>query len=584
MTSSSSGEGLSGPSTPFLLKVQVFTAGFAVMSLELLGSRIIARGFGSTTWTWGSLIGVVLAGLAAGYQVGGKLADKSPTRGKFAAILFLGGFLLVMVPQLSPYEMSFVTSVIPADLPYAPLVATTLILGLQTFVLGLTSPYAVRLASKEIRTVGKVTGSLYSLSTLGSIVGTFGTVYVLLPSFDVDIIVTAMGIVVMGVSISPPRRKSTAAAMVLLLLVLTPTLVAAAPQVAPTKNGGLVVLEKETPYSSMDVVDFGNERILYLNGLIHSGTDLGNSTKLVFQYSTYFNLGMQLRPNASRVLVVGGGGFSVPKYFLSAYPKIRIDVAEIDPDVIATAFSYFGLTSNPRLTIYNEDARVFLGETTATYDLVVLDAYGKTYVPFHLMTKEFFGLLSRHLVEGGVVISNIIGSLEGDASALMRAYYKTALTSFGDSVVFHVDTPVKTSVQNLEIAFMRLGGVGLRASVEQVQSELQPYMFFKASEGAVPVGGYVSHLVEPALDLTGASTLTDSYAPVESLLNPITGTHYELERQFGSLIPALRVPLWLSLLTVGESLAVCGMWLYNARRDSSEQDPGQASGPLSVPA
>jgi len=317
-------------------------------------------------------------------------------------------------------------------------------------------------------------------------------------------------------------------------------------------------------------------RILYLNGLPHSGMYLGNSTQLVFQYSTYFNLGMQLDPGAKDVLFIGGGGFSGPKFFLAAYPHVHVDVAEIDPDVIDTAQSYFGLKPDPRLTIFSEDARVYLGETDKTYDLVILDAYAKTYVPFHLMTKEFFKLLSDHLAENGIVISNLIGSLEGDSSNLVRSYYSTLSTLFNDSALFEVDYPNSSSVQNIELVFRRPQGQPLASAIQQVDENITALFGEAAAVDIAPTGGYVQHMYSSRVRVDDVPLLTDNYAPVEALLNPITGEPYSLEQQFGRLVPTTQVPEGQSLLMIGEASILGVAWLFIASR-KSELGPMESS-------
>ena len=555
------------------LRVQVFASGFAVMALELLGSRLITPVFGSSIWTWGSLIGVVLAGLSIGYQAGGRLADRSPSMRKFSTVLFLGGILTVLVPLLAPFAVQVSVNPFLGD-QYGPLLATSLILGVQTVVLGMTTPYAVRIASKSVDSVGNVAGTLYSVSTVGSIVGTFGTVFVLIPAFDIRAIISVLGVALMVVSVPLLPRRSSIAAVILLALIISPTFVQAAPQATLTKNGGWVAYEKETPYSILDVVNYPGVRLLYLNGLIHSGEDLANTTRLYYQYSTYFNLGMQLNPEAKNVLFVGGGGFSGPKFFLSAYPQVHIDVAEIDPDVIDAARNYFDLRPDPRLTIFNEDGRVYLGETTKDYDVVVLDAYAKTYVPFHLMTEEFFSLLSSHLTQKGVVVSNLIGSIEGDTSKLIRSYYSTLSRVYDDSALFQVDTTDRSTVQNVEFVFRRQHGPMIASAIEQVEGNFSSGLAQAAAVGMAPTGGYQAHIVSSAIPVDDVPVLTDNFSPVEALLNPITGHPYTLEQEYGRLVTTTQLPQGTTILLIGEASALTGWWLFVTLR---RKGPGAES-------
>jgi spermidine synthase len=507
-----------------LLRLQVFTSGFAVMALELLGSRLVTPIFGSSIWTWGSLIGVVLSGLAAGYRFGGWMADRSPTPRKFSMVVFAGGILVLLVPFIAPYALSLSQYAGLGD-EYGPLLGTALILLLPTFVLGMTSPYAIKLASQTLSSVGNVSGNLYSLSTVGSIAGTFGTVFILVPLLDVRVIILALGLAVIGVSLLGLPRSSAPFAL-LVLLVVSSSLTQSAPQVA--LHNGSAIYEKQTPYSTLDVVDVGSLRTLFLNGIPQSSMDLNHPDQLVYQYTVYFNLGMQVNPNATQVLFVGGGGFSGPKFFLSTYPHVHVDVAEVDPDVIDTAMKYFEVSPNPRLTIFNEDGRVYLSETSKAYDIIVLDAYAKTYVPFHLLTYEFIKVVASHLSPNGMVISNLIGSLNGPTSNLVRAEYRTATKVLNNSAVFETIFS-SSSVQNLLLVFT--------PSPTPLASSVARPDVSNGRTSVAPSEGYSQHLYRGTLKLDDVPLLTDGYAPVESLIDPLTGSPYVIEQEFGRLTP-----------------------------------------------
>ncbi len=526
------------------LRLQVFSSGFAVMALELLGSRLVTPIFGSSIWTWGSLIGVVLAGLAAGYRFGGWMADRSPTTRKFSMIVFIGGILILLVPFIAPYALSFSQYAGLGD-EYGPLLGTILILLLPTFVLGMTSPYAIKLASQTLSSVGNVSGNLYSLSTIGSIAGTFGTVFVLIPLLDVRVIILALGLAVIGASLLGLPRSSAVFA-ILVLLVVSTSLTQAAPQVA--LHNGSSIYEKQTPYSTLDVVDVGNVRTLFLNGIPQSSMEINNPTHLVYDYTTFFNLGMQMHPNSTQVLFVGGGGFSGPKFFLSTYPHIHIDVAEVDPDVIDTAMKYFAVSPNPRLTIFNEDGRLYLSETSKTYDVIILDAYAKSYVPFHLLTHEFIKLVASHLNPNGVVVSNLIGSLQGSTSNLVRAEYRTVNDILNNSAVFETIYSPST-VQNLLLA-----ATPSRTPIADSISRLN------ASELASqvsPTGGFAQHLYQGTIRTDDMPVLTDNYAPVESLIDPLTGSAYVIEQEYGRLTPTTS---FLGTESVGGLLLIGVAW------------------------
>jgi len=204
------------------------------------------------------------------------------------------------------------------------------------------------------------------------------------------------------------------------------------------------------------------------------------------------------------------------------------DVVEVDPDVIDVAQRYFSVQPSPRLAIINEDARIYLTRTEKLYDLIVLDAYAKTYVPFHLMTTEFMQILHSRLTPRGVVVSNLIGSLSGDTSDLVRAEYKTITFIIPNIAVFATSGFVG-SVQNIMLVFARPASPSL---IQLFGSE--------PSTANIPVPpNYLSHMYQGQLQTDDVPVLTDGYAPVEDLLNPVTGRPYIIEQQFGRVVPVV---------------------------------------------
>ncbi|GKS61792.1 spermidine synthase [Candidatus Nitrosocosmicus sp.] len=420
---------LKGPSRAFtILSLLVLVAGLVTMSLEFSVSRLLIPIFGSTIYTWGSLIGVVLVGLSGGYHLGGRLADKNPNFEKFCSILFSAGLYILFIPMISAIIIDFTIGITntltdPNLDSYASnlnsLVATFILIITPTLLLGMVSPYAVKLATKSLDRLGNTSGNLYSVSTIGSIVGKFVTVFILIPFVQINHVLYGMGILLVVTSTIKLRNFVKAIALILLVIVSISIFFDDVNTISLDFRNlhfhpGMVIYETETLYSHLDVIDNYNSinnRVLFLNGYPHSIMDRSDPNTLESKYTKFFPLGLILKENITKVLFIGGGGFSGPKYFLQNYPNIAVDVVEIDPKVVEVAKEYFFLDeSNPKLNIYVQDAREFLNKYTGSYDMIVFDAFSKSYVPFHLMTVEFYKLLSDKLSNGGVVISNHIGS------------------------------------------------------------------------------------------------------------------------------------------------------------------------------
>jgi predicted membrane-bound spermidine synthase len=511
------------------LLVSVFVSGAVVMALELLGSRLLAPVFGNSIFVWGSLIGVVLSALSTGYYLGGKIADRLPQLHILSTIIFAAGLLVLALPALAPpvFEASIGLNL---GERYSPLLATIILLGPPSVLLGTVSPYAIRLAAKSFEKLGKASGNLYALSTLGSILGTFITVFVLIPTFGVNKIIFALGITLLVVAFLGLglRMKVFLLLILIILPFAAPYLVSQRLTVATyTLALGDTIYEADTPYHHLIVADSYDPthdsyiRILILDDNFHSAMDLKNPNRTVYPYTDYFNLGFLLNPNITRVLFIGGGGFTGPKAFLRDYPNVTVDVVEIDPEVIRVAEQYFSVDpTNPRLHIFNDDGRIFLQSTKQKYDLIVLDAYSKTYVPFHLMTDEFFKLLANHLTANGTVISNLIAATTGDNSKLLYAETNTMHLTFPNIYLFPVMGASDTTTQNVIIL----------ATLEANPLTESDFQHLADTTTIVEIPSLtedVSNFLIPSQD--DAPTLTDNYAPVETLLNPMTGEPLSLQ-------------------------------------------------------
>src|SRR5262245_842890 len=167
------------------ITVAVFISGGAVLGMEIAASRVVAPYFGNSLFVWGALIGVVLAGLSIGYWAGGTLADRYPTPRLLVGVIGVSALLVVAIPFVDNWVLERVVDWDPGP-RLSPLVAAVLLFGLPSLVLGSVSPIAVRLSARSLERLGRTAGSLYALSTAGSIAGTFVTAFWLVPELGTD--------------------------------------------------------------------------------------------------------------------------------------------------------------------------------------------------------------------------------------------------------------------------------------------------------------------------------------------------------------------------------------------------------------
>ena len=534
----------------FYLCLVAFGSGAVVMSMELIVSRILTPVFGSSTYTWGSLIGIILAGLSLGYFLGGKIADKDPKFRKICSIIFSAGLYIVFVPFIAPSVLGFTLNALPQN-QFSSLFATFVLVFYPTVLLGFVSPYVIKLGTVTLHKVGNISGSLYSISTLGSIFGTFLTIFVLIPTIDVRTVLYGLGIVLMVVSLLGLKNWPKVLTVAVIIILFTPS---SSIVTGLMPHTGTVIIEEETQYSHLDVVDSDNKRTLYLNGMRHSQMDKDNPNDLVLKYTKYFHLGKLFNPQLEKILFVGGGGFSGPKNFLENYPDSLIDVVEIDPKVIEIAKTYFSLKDNPRLQIFNEDARTFLMNSDDKYDLIILDAFATDYVPFHLLTQEYFQILKEHLEPKGVVVSNILGSLEGDTSDLPRAVYKTMKSLFPTVYVFATSGNTISIGQNLIF-------VATQDNEQFGRKDLENLSYQNNVNNLLNDTSYLENFYVPGMRTENIPILTDEFSPVEIMINPVTSQPYFNE---DSVFSQDNSRIWFSesiSVKIGLLISVVFSWL-----------------------
>ncbi|WP_224449091.1 spermidine synthase [Haloprofundus salilacus] len=499
-------------------ELAVFVSGVASMGLEILAGRMIAPQFGSSIYTWGSIIGVFLAALSYGYHRGGKLAARQATNDRMARVFLLTAAYVAGLIFLGDLLLR-ATSGFPLPSRFASLPAITLLFGPPTYLLGYVSPYAAELSAKN--GLGEASGHVYALGTIGSIVGAFATTYFLIPSLGVEQIALVFGLlsVTTALVLARPgidRDQLVSGGFVVVLLVA-----AIGSGAAGLSVEGRVVYETQTPYQELQVVDLGDTRTLYLDGQRHSAMDKSDPDRHVFDYTRYFHLPLLMNDDVDRVLFIGGGGFTGPKRFAEDYDA-TVDVAEIDPEVIDAAEEYFRVEESENLNIYNTGGRQFLQETNHTYDLIVLDAYQKDKVPFELTTEEFMRLADSRLSEDGILFANVISAPTGPASKFYRAEYKTMSQVFPQ--VYSFPTAQGSVVQNIEV---------IATKNESVVTEEQLLARNDRRDIGIDLEGEIRNY-QRTTETGDVPVLRDDRAPVDSLLDPMVGQRYVIQQSNGT--------------------------------------------------
>jgi spermidine synthase/MFS family permease len=564
--------------------VIVFFASFCGMTLELTGSRLLAQPLGVSLFTWTGIIGVMLAGTAAGNFVGGLIADLAARpdatlspRVVLGATLILAGastvFLFVAMAIITQLQLFETWAPIPQVMGW-----TFSMFFLPMFLLGLISPQVIRLAVPDTAHIGRVAGRIYAWSTAGAIVGTFSAGYLLLSEIGayntinvVALVLTLTSLLVVNIwsdtraAIKADGKKlayNAAGAGALLYLFSI---------VLGGVTGGFILATRERDQDVIATVESNYYTIkvsrsryagvpetalnLNLDRLLHSIVDPYDPTFLYYTHEyvqvEFVRLARTTVPEP-RVLVIGGGGYTFPRYLMERIPECHVDVVEIDPKVTWVAYEHLGLKSNPHLNSIHMDGRQFVSEraTPGSYQLVVQDAVNDLSVPAHLMTREYNDAIKAVLEPKGVYLLTIIdcvatGKLWKAAMATLKKSFEHVLMlrvpAAGEGTAWYESRTVLViyaSDRPLNLDALRA------AAPDQLHGpeikELVPFAVgtvelpgagpgFVARFGPAEATPIYTHIVPPELlqqftDREKGIVLTDQFCPVDNLMAEVFRT------------------------------------------------------------
>lgn len=495
-----------------MLQVTVVISGAVLLSIEVLGSRLLAPYFGNSIHVWGSVIGVFLAALSIGYAVGGRIADRQPSAPLFFGLVLAAGLLTLCIPFLAPSVLEYLgESRLSAEV--CALLGAVVLFMIPMTVMGMISPFAVRLQARTVNSIGRTAGSLYALGTVGSLAGTFGTAFFLIGYAGVRASIMSMGLTLVALAAVGWFSQRIWSAPAVCLLTVIPFGVSQLP-LGPITAIPDAVYAKDSAYHLITVTDVNSVRFLHLDSFPQSAVDRDHPEESVLPYSNYLQLPLVLVPEARHATIIGLGGGTVATRYIADRPSLVVEVAEIDPQVINAAETYFGVRATERLRIYARDGRRHLNETSNPQDIIVTDACATDVFPFHLATREFFSLAHSRLSPGGVFAANMIGALDGPDSRAFRAIYKTLSAVFRTVYVFPVDGGRKPrgSLRNIVL----IGTDANRLTSKELFLEAHDLVFARVLSGDKLLEAAAS-LDEAEVQTGDVPLLTDDFAPLEKL-------------------------------------------------------------------
>ena len=483
------------------LPLLVFVVGTGSLGAEIAAVRLLSPYFGASTIVWANTIGIVLVALSVGYWLGGRFADRHPHMRGLCLLTLLAASLLALVPFAADPLLGVAVDALDSISAGAFLGSLIGVLGLvavPVLLLGMVSPWAIRLAVSTVEEAGEVAGRLYALSTAGSLAGTLLSALVFIPLVGTrrTFLIFALAIALVAVAgLRPVRRFALAPAAIVVLIALPVGALKA------EADDGRVIYETDTEYQYARVVERPDgSRALELNeGQAQHSVYEPDSVLTGDVWDGHLVLPfLALDRPPRRVAILGNAAGTTSRAYEAFFPSTRIDGVEIDPELSEIGKRFFEM-DNPELHLYHEDARPYLRRTDASYDVISVDAYRQPYIPFYLATEEFFELAHDRLAPGGVLIVNA-GHPEGSDDL-----EKVLTASIGEAFPNVLRDPIEDTNTLIVASEAPLSKARLEAAVPDLPKGLQPT--------ALAAAGRVD---DP---LRGGTVYTDDKAPVEWLID-----------------------------------------------------------------
>ena len=416
-----------------VLYVTVTMTGAAVMILELLGTRIIGPFYGVSLYVWASLIAVTLIALALGYFVGGYLADRFPAV-RLSHVILAAALGTAVIPFLTSPVLRLTDSL---GLRGGAFASALLLFSLPLTALAMVGPYVIKRATHDLRGVGTVAGSVYAVSTVGSVGGTLLLGFYLLPLFGTKTILITLSLLLAVLALLVVWQEQTADArarsMVATALGLGILAISGLASSPKPIEGFTVRSEAESLYGWVRVVDDERRgyRLMLSDASVISAVDL-KLDRSVLGYQQVLSLLPLLRPQAAHALLIGLGGGHVARDLRSK--GIVTDTIEIDPAVAAAARTLFHFEPTGRFLV--GDARYEIKTLDRRYDVIIHDCFTGGTEPTHLLSLEMLSELRARLTEDGILALNYVGFQTGEGSDAVAALYRTLKSLFPHLRVF----------------------------------------------------------------------------------------------------------------------------------------------------
>ena len=461
----------------YSLEITVFLSGALTMMLELIAARVLSPYVGSSNLIWTTIIGIMLTSMSIGYWFGGKMADKN----KENDIKILSNSLLIsaiatsVIPILEVIFID-VLAQLSSNLILVAIICATVTFGIPSFLLATVSPIAVKIKNNSMDHIGATSGKISSLSTIGSIFGTFFAGFILIPNLGVRNIILGCSILlwILSIYLFNKKDKKYYILMIVELLIIIGLNVLGG-YLFQIRNPE-ITRDVDSEYSRIWVTNLNVGENTYKTLQVDTGLEsyINQETgEMGAAYLYYYDLFEYYDKEANDALMIGGAAYTYPMHYLKKYENKTIDVVEIDETMTQIAEEEFGLDkNNPNLGLITQDGRSYLNYNEKKYDTVFIDAFKGLNAPFELTTYEAMQKVYDSLNDNGTVITNIISAVEGNDADFIKYEYSTYKAIFDDVKVFKVNpNRLDNEEQNLILVGIK-GNGNINTDKEEEYKEL----------------------------------------------------------------------------------------------------------------
>ncbi|HIH22495.1 TPA: hypothetical protein HA238_02100 [Candidatus Micrarchaeota archaeon] len=490
--------------------ITAFISGACIMVLEILGSRIVAPYIGTSLYVWTSLIGVIMFALAIGYYFGGRIADKHRNVDHLSAIFLISALFVIAIPLLSPFMMDFGMKLDPK---LGSIVAALVLFFMPAALMGMVSPYIIRLTTERVEAVGSSSGKIFAISTAGSILGTFLAGFILIPLFGTKAIIYGIGVVLflLAVSLKSGSKNSMKVQFAIFAVFFIISASLSYSGFLKYPENGDIIYATETPYYLLSVREFSDARVLFMDRYPQAAIKAvgnGNSSEanssssgaLFYLHTEFISLIPFMSPNATDYLTVGAGACTEQTYLLKN-TNYSVDSVELDPTTFEVCHAYFGYPDTKRTTHIISDGRAYLNDASGKkYDVIRTDVFTSgCQTPFHLSTLEYVKAVKNRLTPRGISWLTVPGTLDGEGSEFIKSQFAVYKSVFKNIYIF-LESKDKNAKQSIGVFATDLDlNISSILDNPKVNKFAEYYYIPKESDFG--------------------KVLTDDYAPVEAMLD-----------------------------------------------------------------